>query len=206
MIFQQLVAEKVPLKILVITFNMNRKPQTVDLSKMIPNPQQYDLIIFGAQECQMQFKSKFMHQLRQYLNPLQFIDLASVTMFQLFMIAFVRDQHAPFLSHIQTKYKATGYANLIGNKGGLQITFRLYERLYSFICVHLIHGAKAGDKRDAMMGDLIKSLKFSREEIEPDVLADVSFIFGDLNYRLDSTFVEMEPKIDKVIELAPGLD
>lgn len=43
-----------------------------------------------------------------------------------------------------------------------------------------------------MMTELIKAFRFSREEMDPDMLADVSVLFGDMNYRLDSTFTELE--------------
>lgn len=44
-----------------------------------------------------------------------------------------------------------------------------------------------------MMSELIKNLKVYREEIDPDVLADFSFILGDFNYRMNSTFTELVP-------------
>jgi len=58
--------------------------------------------------------------------------------------------------------------------------------------MHLVHGAKRKDKRNEMMTELIKAFRFSREEMDPDMLADVSVLFGDMNYRLDSTFTELE--------------
>lgn len=58
--------------------------------------------------------------------------------------------------------------------------------------MHLVHGAKNGAKRNDMMSELIKNMKISRDEIDPDVLSDFSFILGDLNYRLESTFTELE--------------
>jgi hypothetical protein len=48
-------------------------------------------------------------------------------MWELLMIAFIKKKHSLFLQGAQTNYKATGVANLIGNKGGLQVTFKLYD-------------------------------------------------------------------------------
>jgi hypothetical protein len=42
-----------------------------------------------------------------------------------------------------------------------------------------------------MMEEILKSLRTNREEIDSDVHSDFSFIFGDLNYRFDSTFEDM---------------
>lgn len=89
--------------------------------------------------------------------------------------------------------------NLVGNKGGLQISFKLYDQLYNFINVHLIHGEKRLDKRNEMMSDLIRKMRHQRDEIDPDVICDFNFILGDLNYRLDSTYDVLINELDTVI-------
>lgn len=50
-----------------------------------------------------------------------------------------------------------------------------------------------------MMSDLIRKMRNQREEIDPDMISDFSFIIGDLNYRLESTYEELVPQIEKVI-------
>ena len=83
--------------------------------------------------------------------------------------------------------------NMIGNKGGLQISFRIYDYLFNVINVHLIHGAKRFEKRNEMMSELIRKMRIQREEIDPDIIADFSFILGDLNYRMEGTFESLVP-------------
>lgn len=68
------------------------------------------------------------------------------------------------------------------------MSFKLHDYLYNFINVHLVHGAKRFEKRNEMMSDLIKKMKNLREEIDSDVIADFSFILGDLNYRMEGDF------------------
>lgn len=41
------------------------------------------------------------------------------------------------------------------------------------------------------MSELIRSLKINREEIDPDFIADYSFLLGDFNYRLESNYGEL---------------
>jgi len=43
-------------------------------------------------------------------------------------------------------------------------------------------------KRNEMMSDLIRKMRNQREELDPDFIADFSFIIGDMNYRMDGTF------------------
>ena len=52
-----------------------------------------------------------------------------------------------------------------------------------------------------MMCDLVKNLPIFREELDPDTIADYAFILGDFNYRMNSTFTELVPKLDRVLEL-----
>ena len=44
-----------------------------------------------------------------------------------------------------------------------------------------------------MMSDLIKKMRNHREELDPDIIADFSFILGDLNYRLEGTYETLVP-------------
>ena len=54
-----------------------------------------------------------------------------------------------------------------------------------------------------MMGDVLKGLKYEREELDPDITCDYNFILGDLNYRFESSYEEM---IDEnLIQQAPQL-
>ena len=86
--------------------------------------------------------------------------------------------------------------NVLGNKGGLQISFKIHDYLFNFINVHLIHGEKKFDKRNEMMSDLIRKMRHHREEIDPDIISDFSFIIGDLNYRMDGTYDTLVPQIE----------
>jgi len=114
-------------------------------------------------------------------------------MWELFLIAFVRVNHGPHLKNVNSNYKATGIANVLGNKGGLQISFYLYDYYFHFINVHLCHGNKRFDQRNQMMSDLIRNMKLERQELDPDFFADFSFILGDLNYRMETTYLELIP-------------
>jgi hypothetical protein len=132
--------------------------------------------------------------------------ITSVVMWEMFLVGFARMNHIPFVKNIQINYIAAGVGGVLGNKGGLQMSFKLYDSLYNFINVHLVHGAKRYDKRNEMMSDLIRRMRIQREEIDPDVIADFSFILGDMNYRMQGDFEGLVPKIDQIITLRKGLD
>jgi len=44
--------------------------------------------------------------------------------------------------NIETTYKATGIANIIRNKGGLVTSFKYFDQLFSFVCLHLASSPK----------------------------------------------------------------
>lgn len=72
--------------------------------------------------------------------------------------------------------------------------------------MHLVHGEKRFDKRNEMMSDLIRKMRNQREELDPDIISDFSFILGDLNYRLESTYDILVNKIDEIVSLRHSLD
>lgn len=82
-----------------------------------------------------------------------------VVMWEMFLVGFIRLQHVPALKNVQIHYVATGMGNFLGNKGGLQMSFKLYDYLYNFINVHLVHGAKRLEKRDEMMSELLRKMR-----------------------------------------------
>ena len=65
------------------------------------------------------------------------------------------------------------------------LTFKLYDKRFSFICCHLKAGANKGGKRSDMMAKILKGLG---TDIEIDATSDFTFILGDLNYRFLSTY------------------
>lgn len=150
----------------------------------------------------MSIKSTIILNYANYLGKYGFLLFGNPSMWEMHLLGFISAKHTPYIKNIVFNYKEKGaMAGLIGNKGGLQLCFRLYDYLFNFISVHLVHGAKKLDKRNEMMSDLIKILKIYREEIDSDVLSDFSFILGDLNYRMNSTFDDLVPQMSNIHEL-----
>jgi hypothetical protein len=141
-----------------------------------------------------------------YLGIYKFITVTSVVMWEMFLVGFVKTEHVPFIKNEEISYVAAGIGGVLGNKGGLQMSFKLYDYLFNFINVHLVHGAKRYEKRNEMMGDVIRKMRVQREEMDPDVAADFAFILGDMNYRMEGTFEELVPHIDKLVGMRKKLD
>lgn len=56
------------------------------------------------------------------------------------------------------------------------------------------------------MSELIRKMRIQRDELDPDIISDFSFIVGDMNYRLDSTFEELIGQMETIIEKRKELD
>jgi hypothetical protein len=49
-------------------------------------------------------------------------------------------------------------------------------------------------------------MRIHREELDPDIIADFSFILGDMNYRMDGSYDEIMSKLDNIRELRKDYD
>jgi hypothetical protein len=78
--------------------------------------------------------------------------------------------------------------------------------MFSFINVHLCSGHYKQDRRNTMMGELIRGLRIHREELESDMISDFSFVLGDTNYRISKSYDEVMEKFKYVIENKNELD
>ena len=104
-------------------------------------------------------KMSIIIEFANYLSQYNFMTINSVVMWEMFLVGFIKVEHVPFVKNEQISYVATGMAGVIGNKGGLQMSFKLYDYLFNFINVHLVHGAKRHEKRNEMMGELIRKMR-----------------------------------------------
>lgn len=129
------------------------------MKKLFKEPELYDMIIIGGQEAKMTQKTSIIIEFANFLGSFGFMTINQVVMWEMFLVGFIRLQHVPALKNVQIHYVATGMGNFLGNKGGLQMSFKLYDYLYNFINVHLVHGAKRLEKRDEMMSELLRKMR-----------------------------------------------
>lgn len=129
------------------------------MKKIFAEPYHYDLIIVGGQEAKMTQKQSIIMEFANYLSHYRLQTINSVVMWEMFLVGFAKVNHVPFLKNIQISYIAAGMGGVFGNKGGLQMSFKLNDYLYNFINVHLVHGANRFEKRNEMMSDLIRKMR-----------------------------------------------
>lgn len=101
------------------------------------------------------------------------------------MCVFIKNQHVSSVSNLEVVSKPTGIANLIGNKGGLLVSFSILETSFCFISSHLAAKPHNVELRKNNYYDLIKNMRTGIKELEPVFQFDYVFWCGDLNFRND---------------------
>ena len=156
---------------------------------MFPDYQQYNIIVFGGQECGDK-KEEEVNLIQSYLgreyNMIEFLGKGEI-----FIVVFVKEQDCRFMRDSSKNYimkDMIGY----GWKGGVMVQFTLYDMSFSFINCHLESGQNAVDKRLQMAQGILKEIGLfsERDMIEPDAIADFNFFIGDLNFRFNRTYTQ----------------
>ena len=94
-----------------------------------------------------------------------------------------------------------------GFKGGVTVSFSLYDMSFSFVNCHLKSGAFKAPGRLQMASDVLKQISCNEKDmLEPDAVHDFNFFMGDLNFRFNRTFTEHMPDIQRSPELFRELD
>ena len=132
----------------------------------------------------------------------KYVMIGSVCLQATHLVVFSTTRLSPLISNIETDVIATGFKNMIGNKGAVQIKFDLVDTSMSFINVHLHSGLNGVAKRNHDIQQIWSRFIYNRTEgsskgssnkvhimpaeaLETPSLPDVIIFMGDLNYRIN---------------------
>ncbi|KAG6732931.1 hypothetical protein I3843_01G194200 [Carya illinoinensis] len=127
---------------------------------------------------------------------------------------WVKKNHRPYVGDIDVAAVPCGFGRAIGNKGGVGLRIRVYDRIMCFVNCHLAAHLEAVNRRNADFDHIFRNMVFSRssnllnnaaagvsttahmprstnggggnsEEPRPELSqADMVVFLGDFNYRL----------------------
>ena len=86
---------------------------------------------------------------------------------------------------VQSDTKPTGFANIVGNKGGVGISFKILDTSLCFINSHLPARAERITNRNQDYQGLTEGLSLGHSKLDIFSQFDQLYWIGDLNYRLD---------------------
>ena len=185
-------SKKSKLSVFVGTWNLSGKEPPPNISLFIP-PEQHDLYFIATQECGASIEtSVFLNYTGSWEARIlklfgdNYVRIDSTHLTAIHGIALIRKELVPQLSRIESSYVATGIANVIGNKGGIALSFDVGNTSFLFISCHF-HAFQAGvELRNADYHALENRLKLRNEPGAPSKCSqrfDRVFWAGDLNYR-----------------------
>jgi len=134
-----------------------------------------------------------------------------VYMYQMFLVCFIKRPMLKDVSRVNSQKNAKGkniLVTIVGNKGGLCYSFVLHNRVFNVIGCHLQHKQEKQDKRNFMSRQLIDEFKMYElqakvQNLDSDQISDFCFYLGDLNYRLKTSFTNLNNT--NVRDLAIGM-
>ena len=156
-----------------------------------------DILAIGVQECGLWKVKDWMKHLQKLLNYYGFRNVEITNMFQMFLLVFIKSELYPLIDEVSLETKPMGFAHLVGNKGGMVISFTLAGYRFSIVNCHLAPKPHKVLERNKHAKTLVKSIKVGNGHCEFDTESDYVFWMGDLNYRVDYIFKEVIEEISK---------
>lgn len=141
----------------------------------------------------------------------------------LLVCVFAKAPHKPRVKYVETDSVGVGVMGVMGNKGGVSIRLQFYDSTLCFVCTHLAAHRENVAGRNADFANVFSKTSFEigedavKEVIRLGSLSqwatgtnsvgisdhDISFWFGDLNYRVDESIpTERVLELSKINQLA----
>lgn len=105
------------------------------------------------------------------------------------LVVFISKRLSPLVSNLEFDTIATGFKNMMGNKGAVKIKFEFVDKTLVFINCHLHSGLNGVGKRNDDVMQIMSRLVYGESrpsQVIPDIaLPDMLVLLGDLNYRIN---------------------
>ena len=101
------------------------------------------------------------------------------------LCVFIKKSYITYVKNLEVVSKPTGIGGVIGNKGGVMISFRVHDSSFCFISCHLAAQQSNELLRKANYHELIRSMRLGVKELESCFQFDYIFWMGDFNFRID---------------------
>lgn len=175
-------------------------PQDIDLYRwLFPEKKNYDIYAIGLQEIvdlnpknimlnknsdEVVFWKKILkHSLLKYGK---YELICQYDLVGILVLCFVRKDLASKIRGLNSKILKKGFLGTLGNKGSCVFRFSLFDRTFAFASGHFAAGQNSAQQRIKELSqivDLPLNCSKTKEMLFKD--HDFSFVFGDLNFRLD---------------------
>ena len=155
-----------------------------------------DMYAIGLQECPS--KDVWIAFLHSRLSTDTGL-VKSQVMHEMMIFIFARKSLYSSITSVRFEKCPTGLGDMIGNKGAVSVSLRIFDTSLCFVCSHLAARRERAEQRATEFKKIIKFLSPSLGAGKTDLLNHFDHViwFGDLNYRVEMPFDVALTHIDK---------
>lgn len=190
-----------PLRVFCGVWNLHGKPAPSDVSGWLVTKPLHHIYVIGTCECERSIgmsllwksKARWEQQVKDYLGG-EYMMVAANNMSAIHVMVFVHKYLWKYSWDIRTGHVATGFADMVGNKGGTQIGLSIGRTSLLFVHAHLAaHQGKMNERTQNLSRILVESpLRRDRARLGVHDEFDRVFVMGDLNPRVDAKRSEVD--------------
>lgn len=183
------------LRVFCGVWNLHGKQAPADINGWVASKPRHHVYVVGTCECERSIeksmiwasKARWEGQVATHLGE-DFFMAGSANMSAIHVMVFIHRYLWRYCWDIKTGQVATGFANLIGNKGGTHVGFSLGHTSMLFVNAHLAaHVGKMKDRTQSLTRILAEN-PHKREKAGSGIHEEYDRVFfmGDLNPRIDA--------------------
>ncbi|KAJ3350831.1 Type II inositol 1,4,5-trisphosphate 5-phosphatase [Allomyces javanicus] len=140
----------------------------------------------------LDLKSKIIDGLGPHLEK-QYALVSIKQLAGMIVAVLAHESVVPHISEVESGYVGCGIMGVLGNKGAVAIRFKVFDTRICMVNSHLAADQNQVERRDSDFHEICRRLMFKREDGSSfgapyDQDETMVFWFGDLNYRLESTY------------------
>ncbi|XP_035710948.1 type II inositol 1,4,5-trisphosphate 5-phosphatase isoform X3 [Folsomia candida] len=138
---------------------------------------------------------EWMQSVKAALHPgAKYVKVRLVRLVGMMMLVYVKDHLRKDLKNESAEVCGTGLFKSMGNKGGVAVRFELHETSICFVNCHLAAHVEEYQRRNQDYQQITSRLFFYLADGDIKYVKDHDqvFMFGDLNYRINSSTMEAD--------------
>ncbi|KNE62423.1 hypothetical protein AMAG_07643 [Allomyces macrogynus ATCC 38327] len=140
----------------------------------------------------LDLKAKIIDGLGPHLEK-QYALVAIKQLAGMIVAVLAHESVVPHITEVESGYVGCGIMGVLGNKGAVAIRFKVFDTRICMVNSHLAADQNQAERRDSDFHEICRRLVFKREDGSSfgapyDQEETMVFWFGDLNYRLESTY------------------
>lgn len=184
-------ADPSKIRILSITWNCggSSPPSSEIMQLCFGNPGDHDLYIINLQECSKK-RDVWGSAIRSHCEAsgTNLEVLSTVRLWDMVLLILVKEQLARFITHVEADTIACGIGDVLGNKGGIAVSFHFRDTTFCVVNCHFAARAERLQQRQGNFMRIVQSLQLGLRSY--DILNQFHHVIwsGDLNYRIEADF------------------